>query len=118
LSTFMSSVIAYDVIADEEYLKKEIDLLPYDVTHMEIKKSIIDVMIKSKWVINEHKNDYLIGVYDGRPKVKITIGKKTLTISEVPTSASFHKRWINSLHGHIIHRLEYYHQVRIANRLL
>jgi hypothetical protein len=114
----MNLSIAYDVIEKQGYLHREIDLLAYDVTHLEIKQSIIDVMIKSKWVITEHKKDYLIGVYDGRPKVKFTIGKKILSISEVPGSAIFNKRWINSLHGHITHRLEYYHQVGIAKRLL
>jgi hypothetical protein len=115
----MSLAIAFDAVEKEEdYLHREIDLLAYDVTHLEIKKSIIDVMIKSKWVITEHKNNYLIGVYDGRAKVKMSIGKKLLTISEVPSSANFSKRWIHSLHGHITHRLEYYHQVKIAKRLL
>jgi hypothetical protein len=119
---FLQSSIAYDVVGSdiegESYVQRVIELHAYDVSPLEIKKSIIDVMIKSKWEIIEHKKLYLVGQYDGRVKVKITIDKEKITLQEVPTSADFKERWMNSLRGHIIHRLDYYHHVREANRLL
>jgi hypothetical protein len=122
LFLFLGSVVAYDVIesgtGSESYLKQEIELQSYDVIPLEIKKSIIDVMIKSRWEIIEQQKHYLIGEYDGRSKVKISIDKDKLTLSEVPTSVTFKQRWMNSLRGHIVHRLKYYHHVRQANRLL
>jgi hypothetical protein len=120
LYAFIGTVSAYDVIGSESdpALKREIELAPFDVTPLEIKKSIIDVMIKSRWEIVEHKKNYIIGVYNGVPKVKISFDENKLTISEVPTSANFKERWLNTLQGHILHRLNYYHQVRVALKLL
>ena len=119
LFSLLGSVSAYDVMGSgDSYLKREIDLELYDVSPLEIKKSIIDVMIKNNWVITEQSKDHLIGVYDGRAKVKATIEKDRVILSEVPSSADFNKRWMRSLHGHIVNRLLYFHHVRQANRLL
>ncbi|MET0091079.1 MAG: hypothetical protein ABW068_13870 [Candidatus Thiodiazotropha sp.] len=109
---------AYDVIERETNLTQAIDLEPYDVNPLEVKKSILDVLIRNNWIITDHGKNQIIAIYDGKAKVKVSISEQQILLSEIPSTVNFRERWMRSLHSYIEKNLLYYHQVRLANKLL
>ena len=93
-----------------------INVQQYSPTTLEMKKSLLRVLIASNWQIIEHSSDTIVARYK-MATLEAKIENYTLRLREVPSSAVFTRHWLDTIESYFIKEIIYFYQSHIAEKL-
>lgn len=101
----------------EEIRTMTIDFSQYTLSELEVKKSVLRVLIANNWKILEHKRNLIKSAYKNA-HLETTISQQTLRLKEIPTNAIFSQGWLDKFKAYFLKDIEYYHRVNEAKKLM
>ncbi|MDO6618776.1 hypothetical protein [Shewanella sp. 6_MG-2023] len=110
--------MTYGYGGDQPPVKKMIDLQGYNVSRLEVRKSILEMMLNYQWQIRVHEKERILAVYKDTCQVQLEISDSFIVIEELESPCHFKPAWIKSLKSGVIQKLTYYDLVQQAKGLL